>query len=58
MVRHAGRDGTGRDGMAQGWREWLNAWKDLRIDASPYRELEEERVLVTPAKCQPSTPSA
>ena len=32
--------------MAEGWREWLNAWEDYRVEADEYRELDEERVLV------------
>jgi len=37
---------TGLTGMAEGWREWLNAWEDYRVEADEYRELDEERVLV------------
>jgi ketosteroid isomerase-like protein len=36
----------GLAGMAEGWREWLNAWSDLRTEPEEYRELDEERVLV------------
>jgi hypothetical protein len=33
--------------MAEGWRDWLNAWEDFRIAAvDEYRGLDDERVLV------------
>lgn len=38
----------GLDGMAEGWREWLSAWEEFRIEVEEYRELDEERVLVLP----------
>ena len=34
-------------GLAEGWREWLNAWEDFRQQAVEYRELDDERVLVS-----------
>ena len=37
---------TGLAGMAEGWREWLSAWEELRLKADEYRELDDERVLV------------
>jgi ketosteroid isomerase-like protein len=37
---------TGLTGMAEGWREWLSAWEDYRVEADEYRELDEGRVLV------------
>jgi ketosteroid isomerase-like protein len=37
---------TGLAGMAQGWRGYVSAWKGLRVKASEYRELDDERVLV------------
>ena len=37
---------VGFDGMARGWREFLNAWEELRIDAHDFRELDDEQVLV------------
>jgi ketosteroid isomerase-like protein len=37
---------TGLAGMAAGWRSWLSAWEDLRIEVDEYRELDNERVLV------------
>jgi hypothetical protein len=37
---------TGRDGMAEGWREFVSAWDDLRVQADEYRELDSQRVLV------------
>lgn len=39
---------TGLAGMAEGWREWLSAWKEFRIEVDEYRELDDERVLVLP----------
>jgi ketosteroid isomerase-like protein len=32
--------------MASGWREWLSAWKDLRIEVDRFLELDDGRVLV------------
>src|SRR5437660_11056672 len=37
---------TGLAGTAEGFRDWLGAWKDLRFDVDHYRELDDERVLV------------
>jgi ketosteroid isomerase-like protein len=37
---------TGPTGMTEGWRDWIAVWKDLRIEAEEYRELDGERVLV------------
>jgi ketosteroid isomerase-like protein len=37
---------TGLTGMAQGVRDALSAWKDIRQEAEDYRELDAERVLV------------
>jgi ketosteroid isomerase-like protein len=37
---------TGLEGMAVGWRGWLDAWADYRTEAERYRELDDERVLV------------
>jgi ketosteroid isomerase-like protein len=36
----------GLAGMAEGWREMLNAWKGYRVQAASYRTLDDERVLV------------
>ena len=36
---------TGPAGMAEGARDWINAWEDLCIEADEYRELDGERVL-------------
>ena len=32
--------------MASGWREWLSAWEDLRIEVERYVELDKGRVMV------------
>ena len=37
----------GLAGMAEGWRTWLSAWEDFRQQAVEYRELDDERVLVS-----------
>jgi ketosteroid isomerase-like protein len=33
-------------GMAEGTRDWLDAWEGYRIEADEYRELDDERLLV------------
>jgi hypothetical protein len=35
---------TGLDGMSEGWRDWLSAWEDFRVEADEYRALDAERV--------------
>ena len=37
---------TGLAGMAEGWRAFLKTWEGFRTEASDYRELDAERVLV------------
>jgi len=37
---------TGADRMAERFRGNLSGWKDFRIEADEYRELDDERVLV------------
>lgn len=37
---------TGASGLAEGFGDLLSAWKELRIEADEYRELDDERVLV------------
>jgi ketosteroid isomerase-like protein len=37
---------TGLAGLAEAWRSILSAWEDFRIEATEYRELDDERVLV------------
>ena|SRR5436190_14587745 len=37
---------TGLDGMAEGWQGWLSAWEEFRVEATEFRELDGERVLV------------
>ena len=36
----------GLAGMADAWRGWLSAWEDVRFQATEYRELDDQRVLV------------
>jgi ketosteroid isomerase-like protein len=36
---------TGAD-AAEGYRDFLSAWEDLRVEADEYRDLDDERVLV------------
>lgn len=36
----------GPDGMEEGWRDFLAAWEDFRLEVDEYRELDDERVLV------------
>ena len=38
--------GTGMAGMAAPMRDWLHAWNEWRIEATDYRELDGERILV------------
>jgi ketosteroid isomerase-like protein len=37
---------TGLAGMAQGVRDFLNAWEEWRFEVDEYREIDDERVLV------------
>jgi GNAT superfamily N-acetyltransferase len=37
---------SGLAGMAEGFRGWLSAWEELRVEADEFRELDDERVLV------------
>jgi ketosteroid isomerase-like protein len=37
---------TGLEGMAHANRNWLNAWASVRQEATEYREVDDERVLV------------
>jgi hypothetical protein len=37
---------TGLAGMAEGLRDWLSAWEGFRSEASDYRQIDDERVLV------------
>ena len=37
---------TGLAGMAEGSRDFLYAWEDVRAEATEFRELDDERVLV------------
>ena len=38
---------TGLAGMAEGWRAMLEAWDEFRQEAEGFREVDEERVLVS-----------
>jgi ketosteroid isomerase-like protein len=42
---------TGLAGMAEGFRHFLNAWDELRLEADEYREVDDERVLVVVRLC-------
>jgi ketosteroid isomerase-like protein len=33
-------------GIAEGWRDFLSAWEEYRIEVDEYRELDDARVLV------------
>lgn len=37
---------SGLAGMAEGWRDYLSSWEELRTVVDEYRELDEGRVLV------------
>jgi ketosteroid isomerase-like protein len=37
---------TRATGMAAGFREFVNAWEEYRVEVDEYRELDDERVLV------------
>jgi ketosteroid isomerase-like protein len=37
---------TGVDGMVEGWRALKSTWEDFRAEATEYRDLDDERVLV------------
>ena len=37
---------TGLAGMVEGFRSWVSAWEEFRLEADEYRELDDERVLV------------
>jgi ketosteroid isomerase-like protein len=51
-IEFVGADGPTRGsakglaGVAQMWREFLEAWEQWRVEPEEYRELDEERVLV------------
>jgi ketosteroid isomerase-like protein len=51
-IEYVGADGPGAGSsrglaaMADGFREWLNAWDGWAVEAEEYRELDAERVLV------------
>jgi hypothetical protein len=36
----------GLAGMADGYRAWLSAWEEFRVEAEEYREIDDERLLV------------
>jgi hypothetical protein len=37
---------SGLSGLAEGWREFLSAWEDFRVENVEYRQLDSERVLM------------
>jgi ketosteroid isomerase-like protein len=37
---------SGLAGMSEGWRKFQSAWEDLRPEATEFREVDSERVLV------------
>ena len=37
--------------MAEGWRDFLGAWEDYRVEVDEYRDLDGERVLVLMLHC-------
>jgi hypothetical protein len=37
---------SGPEGLIEGWREWLSAWQDLRVETQGFRELDGGQVLV------------
>jgi hypothetical protein len=37
---------SGLAGLAEGWRDVLNAWEEFRVEVEQYRELDDERILV------------
>jgi ketosteroid isomerase-like protein len=37
---------TGIAATAEAWRQWLSTWRDYRVEADEYRELDGGRVLV------------
>ena len=42
----APRAWTGRKGMAEANQDYLSAWHDARLEATQYRELDDQRVFV------------
>jgi ketosteroid isomerase-like protein len=38
--------GTGLVGLAAAMRDWLGAWNEWHLEATEYRELDDERILV------------
>ncbi len=38
--------GSWKGRLPEGWRDFLSAWEELRMEADEYRELDDERVLV------------
>jgi ketosteroid isomerase-like protein len=37
---------NGPEGLTEGWRDWLSAWQNLRVETQGFRELDGGRVLV------------
>jgi ketosteroid isomerase-like protein len=40
------RSWKGLAGLVEGTRDWIGAWRDVRMEPDEYRELDAERVLV------------
>jgi ketosteroid isomerase-like protein len=40
------RESAGLAAMAQTMRNWLSAWEEVQVEATEYRELDDEHVLV------------
>jgi ketosteroid isomerase-like protein len=39
-------EAKGLRSTAETWRTWLSAWRDYRVEASEFRDLEDDRVMV------------
>jgi hypothetical protein len=39
-------EAKGLRSTAEAWRTWLSAWRDYRVEASEFRDLDDDRVMV------------